>query len=106
MAAAMAASNVLAENRQAWGNVVVKAGYNPFRHKAFNAFWPVGPVSQGTQAPMPLGPACSKSMPGNMTCSFTGKTIARKTPSTRLMDMILGKVETPKLLCAVQRNKH
>ena len=55
MAAAMAASNVLAENRQAWGNVVVKAGYNPFRHKAFNAFWPVGPVSQGTQAPMPLG---------------------------------------------------
>ena len=47
MAAAMAASNVLAENRQAWGNVVVKAGYNPFRHKVFNAFLPVAPVFFG-----------------------------------------------------------
>ena len=94
----MAASNVLAENKQAWGAVLLKPGGNPYRHKVFSAFLPVAPAAQGTQAPLPLGPACFKSMPGMMTCSFTGKTIARKTPSTRLVDRFLGKVQSPKVL--------
>lgn len=101
----MAASNVLAENRQAWGNVVLKAGQNPYRHEVFSAFLPVAPVAQGTQAPLPLGPACSKLMPGMMIC-FTGKTIARKTPSTRLVDRFLGKVQTPKVLTLGDSFKH
>ena len=40
--AAMVASNVLAENRQAWGNVVLQAGQSPYRHKVFSAFLPDG----------------------------------------------------------------
>ena len=62
----MAASNVLAENRQAWGSALLKPGQSPRRHKVFSALLPVAPVAQGTQAPLPLGPACSKSMPGKM----------------------------------------
>ena len=104
--AAMVASNVLAENRQAWGNVVLEAGQSPYRHKVFSAFLPVAPVAQGTQAPLPLGPACRASMPGVMVCSFTGKAIARKAPSTRLVDRFLGTVEVPKVLALGDGFKH